>query len=102
MQMQETGLASVEVGLGMSVGWDQQSQEEKGEVNIRRWISSPARTVSVTSTRSQVSTEAVAQSTTVTRDQLYKIGLPGKSILGDCLQENRTSRRPFPLGGFHQ
>ena len=67
MQMQETGLASVEVGLGMSVGWDQQSQEEKGEVNIRRWISSPARTVSVTSTRSQVSTEAVAQSTTVTR-----------------------------------
>ena len=29
------------------------------------------------------------------RDQLYKIGLPGKSILGDYFQENRTSRRPF-------
>ena len=26
-----------------------------------------------------------------------KIGLPGKSILGDYFQENRTSRRPFPL-----
>ena len=25
------------------------------------------------------------------RDQLYKIGLPGKSILGDNFQENRTS-----------
>ena len=25
------------------------------------------------------------------RDQLYKIGLPGKSILGDYFQENRTS-----------
>ena len=29
------------------------------------------------------------------RDQLYKIGLPGKSILGDYFQENRTSRRPY-------
>ena len=28
-------------------------------------------------------------------DELYKIGLPGKSILGDCFQENMTSRRPF-------
>ena len=27
------------------------------------------------------------------RDQLYKIGLPGKLILGDHLQENRTSQR---------
>ena len=53
--------------MGMSVGWDQEKKEKKGEVDIRRWISSPARTVSVTSTRSQVSTEAVAQSTTVTR-----------------------------------
>ena len=26
------------------------------------------------------------------RDQLYKIGLPRKSILGDYFQENRTSR----------
>ena len=32
-----------------------------------------------------------------TRDQLYKIGLPRKSILGDYFQENRTSRRPFLL-----
>ena len=31
------------------------------------------------------------------RDQLYKIGLPGKSILGDYFQENRTSRRAFLL-----
>ena len=52
--------------MGMSVGWDQE-KKEKGEVDLRRWISSPARTVSATSTRSQVSTEAVAQSTTVTR-----------------------------------
>ena len=26
-----------------------------------------------------------------------KIGLPGKSVLGDYFQENRTSRRPFLL-----
>ena len=26
------------------------------------------------------------------RDQLYEIGLPRKSILGDYFQENRTSR----------
>ena len=26
-----------------------------------------------------------------------KIGLPGKSILGDYFQENSTSRRPFLL-----
>ena len=32
-----------------------------------------------------------------TRDELYKIGLPGKSILRDYFQENRTSRRPFLL-----
>ena len=31
------------------------------------------------------------------RDQLYKIGLPGKYILGDYFQENRTSREPFLL-----
>ena len=31
------------------------------------------------------------------RDQLYKTGLPGKSILGDYFKENRTSRRPFLL-----
>ena len=31
------------------------------------------------------------------RDQLYKIGLPGKLILGDYFQENRTSREPFLL-----
>ena len=31
------------------------------------------------------------------RDQLYEIGLPGKLILGDYFQENRTSRRPFLL-----
>ena len=31
------------------------------------------------------------------RDQLYKIGLPGKLILGDYFQENMTSRRPFLL-----
>ena len=31
------------------------------------------------------------------RDQLYKIGLPGKSILGDYLQEKMTSQRPFLL-----
>ena len=66
MTIQESGLVPIEVGMGMSVGWDQE-KKEKGEVDIRRWISSPARTVSVTSTRSQVSTEAVAQSTTVTR-----------------------------------
>ena len=66
MKMQETGLVPIEVGMGMSVGWEQE-KKEKGEVDIRRWISSPARTVSVTSTRSQVSTEAVAESTTVTR-----------------------------------
>ena len=30
-----------------------------------------------------------------TRDELYKIGLPGKSILRDYFQENRTSQRPF-------
>ena len=29
------------------------------------------------------------------RDQLYKIGLPGKSILGDYFQENMTSPRPL-------
>ena len=29
-----------------------------------------------------------------------KIGLPGKSILGDYFRENRTSRRPFLLGGL--
>ena len=29
------------------------------------------------------------------RDQLYKKGFPGKSILEDYFQENRTSRRPF-------
>ena len=28
------------------------------------------------------------------RDQLYKIGLPGKSILRDHFQEKMTSRRP--------
>ena len=28
------------------------------------------------------------------RDQLYKIGLPGKSILEDYFQENMNSRRP--------
>ena len=67
MTIQESGLVPIEVGMGMSVGWDQEKKEKKGEVDIRRWISSPARTVSVTSTRSQVSTEAVAQSTTVTR-----------------------------------
>ena len=31
------------------------------------------------------------------RDELYEIGLPGKSILGHYFQENRTSRRPFLL-----
>ena len=31
------------------------------------------------------------------RDQLYKIGLPGKSILGDYFQENRTFLRHFLL-----
>ena len=31
------------------------------------------------------------------RDQLCKIGLPGKSILGDYFQENMTSRRRFLL-----
>ena len=31
------------------------------------------------------------------RDQLYKIGLPGKSILGEYFQEDRTFRRPFLL-----
>ena len=31
------------------------------------------------------------------RDQLYKICLPGKSILRDYFQENMTSRRPFLL-----
>ena len=29
--------------------------------------------------------------------QLYKIGLPGKSILGDYFEENKTSRSPFLL-----
>merc|ERR1712037_740228 len=33
----------------------------------------------------------------VSRDQLYEIDLPGKSILRDYFQENRTSRRPFLL-----
>ena len=40
---------------------------------------------------------AFAQSDNHFRDQLYKIGLPGKSILGDYFQENMTSRRPFLL-----
>ena len=31
------------------------------------------------------------------RDQLNKIGLPGKSILGDYFQENVISQRPFLL-----
>ena len=31
------------------------------------------------------------------RDQLYKIGLPGKSILRDYFQDNMTSQRPFLL-----
>ena len=31
----------------------------------------------------------------VYRDQLYEIGLPGKLILGDYFQENRTFQRPF-------
>ena len=31
------------------------------------------------------------------RDQLYKISLPGESILGDYFQEIRTSGRPFLL-----
>ena len=31
------------------------------------------------------------------RDKLYKIGLPGKSILVDYFQENRTFRRSFLL-----
>ena len=31
------------------------------------------------------------------RDQLYKIGLPGKSILRDHFRENRTFRRLFLL-----
>ena len=30
-----------------------------------------------------------------------EIGLPGKSILGYYFQENKTSIRPFILGGFH-
>ena len=40
---------------------------------------------------------AFAQSDNHFRDQLYKKGLPGKSILGDYFQENMTSRRPFLL-----
>ena len=40
---------------------------------------------------------AVRELRETARDQLYKIGLPGKWILGDYFQENRTSRRPFPL-----
>ena len=40
-----------------------------------------------------VAASAVARSKS--RDELYKIGVPGKSILGDYFQENRTSRRPF-------
>ena len=31
------------------------------------------------------------------RDQLNKIGLPGKWILEDYFQENMTSRKPFLL-----
>ena len=31
------------------------------------------------------------------RDKLYKKGLPGKSILEDYFQENRTSRRSYLL-----
>ena len=31
------------------------------------------------------------------RDELYKIGLPGKSILGEYFQEDRTSQRHFLL-----
>ena len=30
-------------------------------------------------------------SSDIARNQLYKIGLPGKSILGDYFQENMTS-----------
>ena len=41
--------------------------------------------------------DASSESVECSRDQLYKIGLPGKSIFGDYLQENRTSRRPFLL-----
>ena len=33
----------------------------------------------------------------VTGTNSIKIGLPGKSILGDYFQENMTSRRPFLL-----
>ena len=40
---------------------------------------------------------AVRELRETARDQLYKIGLPGKWILGDYFQENRTSRRPFLL-----
>ena len=40
-----------------------------------------------------VAASAVARSKS--RDELYKIGVPGKTILGDYFQENRTSRRPF-------
>ena len=50
----------------------QKERKEKGGLDIRRWISSSpttTRTVSVTSTRSEVATEAVAQATTVTRVQ---------------------------------
>ena len=46
------------------------------------------------------STDMLAESTSSSVEswrQLYKIGLPGKSILGDYFQENRTSRRPFLL-----
>ena len=32
---------------------------------------------------------------TIFRDQLYRIGLPGKLILGDYFQENMNSRRLF-------
>ena len=38
---------------------------------------------------------AVARSKS--RDQLYKIGLPGKLFPGHYFQENRTSQRPFLL-----
>ena len=41
--------------------------------------------------------EGSATARTLSRDQLYKIGLPGKLILRDYFQENMTSRRPFLL-----
>ena len=54
--------------------------------------------IASSSSRSFSSSRAIRRFSRFARwRQLYKIGYPGKSILGDYFQENWTSRRPFLL-----